>query len=139
MLNFTNINFTAVFLATVISFIIGSIWYTVFFGKVWNKEVGLNEDQLKNPNYLKTYGGSFVCIFVMISGMALMLKSLGISGNSGWLEGAKTGLTLAITLVAAGLGINYLYQFKSLKLFLIDSIYQTLFLTLGAIILTILS
>ena len=139
MLNFSNINFLAVFIATVVSFIIGSVWYTVFFGKVWNKEVGLTEDQLNNPNYLKTYGGSFVCMFVMIFGVAVVLKSLGISGNSEWVEGAQTGLTLAMTLVAAGLGINYLYQFKSLKLFLIDSIYQTLFLTIGAIILTIWS
>jgi len=139
MLDFTNINFAIVFLATVISFIIGSIWYTVLFGKVWNKEVGLTEEQLKNPNYLRTYGGSFVCMFIMILGIAVMLKSLGISGNSEWLDGAKIGLTLAITLVAAGLGINYLYQFKSLRLFLIDSVYQTLFLTLGAIIITILS
>lgn len=139
MLNFSNINFIAVFVATLISFIIGSVWYMALFGKAWEKEVGLTDEQLKNPNYLKTYGGSFVCMFIMIFGMAVILKSLGISGNSEWMDGAATGLTLAITLVASGLGINYLYQFKSLKLFLIDSAYQTLFLTLGAIILTIWS
>jgi hypothetical protein len=139
MLNFTNINIFAVLVSTIICFVIGGAWYAALFAKPYEKEAGLTPEQLKNPNYLKTYGGSFVLMFIMMLGLASIIKGLGISGTSEWLEGAKTGFLVGLTLVISGLGINYLYQYKSLKLFLIDGGYQTLFLTIGAIILTVWS
>jgi hypothetical protein len=136
MLNFTNINFIAVLVATIFSFIFGVLWYTVLFGKIWQKEVELTEKQLNDTNYLKTYGGSFVLMFIMILGLASILKGLGISGDELY-EAVQTGFLVGLTLVISGLGINYLYQYKSLKLFMIDGGYQVLFLTISAAILAL--
>ncbi len=135
MLNFTNINLLAVLAASVFSFILGGLWYTVLFGKLWQKEVKLTEEQLNNTNYLKTYGGSFVCIFLMMLFLAVLLKRLGIFGSNQWFEAAKVGLSVGLFFVCTSTAINYLYEFKSLKLFLINTGYQAVFLTLGAVIL----
>lgn len=139
MLNFTDINYLAVFVAALISFAIGAVWYTALFGKLWQKEVGLTEKQLNDTNYLRTYGGSFVCMLIMMLFLAALLKGLGIAGSSEWMDGAKTGLLAGLMLSATAVGINYLYQFKSLKLFVLDAGYQTLFITIGSIILTLWS
>ena len=137
MLDFNNINFVAVLVASILAFGIGVVWYTALFGKSWEAEVKLTKEQLEKPNYLQTYGGSFVLMIVMMTILSVILKSVGINEDGEWLEGAKTGLVLGLTMSATSIGINYLYQFKSIKLFAIDASYQTIFLTLGAIVLTI--
>ena len=38
-----NINYFAIFLATVAQFICGAIWYSVFFGKLWGKIHGFDK------------------------------------------------------------------------------------------------
>jgi len=139
MLNFTDINYLAVLVATTIAFAIGTVWYTALFGKAWQKEVKLTEAQLNDTNYLRTYGGSFVCMFFMMLLLAAMLKGLGISGSGEALQAAQTGFLVGVFFVAGSSAINYLYEFRSLKLFLINSGYQTLFLTIGGIILAIWS
>ncbi|MBP9718917.1 MAG: DUF1761 domain-containing protein [Candidatus Levybacteria bacterium] len=37
------LNFLAIILATVVQFIIGAIWYSVFFGKLWGKIHGFDK------------------------------------------------------------------------------------------------
>ncbi|HEY0653694.1 MAG TPA: DUF1761 domain-containing protein [Chryseosolibacter sp.] len=39
------INFLAVVVATIVSFIIGFVWYTPLFGKAWAKEMGFTMDR----------------------------------------------------------------------------------------------
>jgi hypothetical protein len=137
MLNFTDINYLAVLVATIVAFGLGAVWYTALFGKSWQKEVGLNEKQLNDTNYLRTYGGSFVCMFLMMVLLASLLKGLGISGNSELMEAAKTGFLVGLFFVSASAAINYIYEFKSMKLFLINTSYQTIFLTIGSIIIAL--
>ena len=36
-------NWLAVVVATVAFFVVGAIWYTALFGKIWQREVGLSE------------------------------------------------------------------------------------------------
>jgi hypothetical protein len=137
MLNFNDLNYLAIIVSALLSFGLGVVWYTILFGKIWEKEVNLSKEQLEKPNYLKTYGGSFVLIVLMMFALAVVLKNTGITKDSQWIDAGKTGLGLGVLLVASSIGINYLYQYKSLKLFLIDAGYQTFFLTLGAILLAI--
>jgi Protein of unknown function (DUF1761) len=66
---------------------------------------------------------------LMMFALSVVLKKIGINQDSEWIEGGKTGFGLGVLLVSSSIGINYLYQFKSLKLFFIDAGYQTIFLT----------
>jgi hypothetical protein len=50
------------------------------------------------------------------------------------MEGAIHGLYIGIFFVAMSMGINYLYQRKSIKLWLIDAGYQIAFLGIQGMI-----
>ena len=39
------LNFLAIIIAVFANFILGFLWYTPIFGKVWSKEMGFNTDQ----------------------------------------------------------------------------------------------
>ena len=51
----------ATLLATVLSFVLGGLWYGPVFGKAWMRLVGVTEATLRqNFNPAKTYGITFV-------------------------------------------------------------------------------
>ena len=130
------INYLAFTTAAIISFALGSIWYTVLFGKTWQREVGLTEDTLAKANMVRIYGSSFLLILAMSFGMAMLIQ--GHEGDKiNTVGGLFHGLYVGLFFAGPSIGINYIYQRKSLKLWLIDAGYQILFLcimgaTLGA-------
>ncbi|MBK7109645.1 MAG: DUF1761 domain-containing protein [Bacteroidetes bacterium] len=135
-MDYSNINYLAVIVCTVIAFVLGALWYSpVLFSKTWQKEVGLTNDDLKNANMFQIFGSSFVLMLVMIIGLAVLL---GMTAHStSFMSGFTFGLWIGVFFNAASYGINMLYQRKSLKLWLIDSSYQILFLAISGGILSI--
>ncbi len=131
----SNINFIALAIAAMASFGLGAAWYSPFlFGKAWQKELGFTDEYLKKGNMLAIFGSSLLLIFVMDLGLAVILQ-----GNAGRevnaLSGSLYGLLTGIFFVATSIGINILYQRKSLKLWAIDAGYQVLYLAMtGAIL-----
>ena len=129
-----NINFLAVVVAAIASFALGSVWYTALFGKVWQKAVGLTEDSMKTGSIPLIFGASFVLIFLMDFGLAVILQ-----GHAGKditvLSGALYGFLIGLFFVATSIGINILYQRKSFTLWAIDAGYQVLYLAVAGAIL----
>ena len=57
------INWIAVVVAAVACFLLGGLWYSpVLFGKAWQREAGLTDEQLKNGNMVKIFGLSLVLV-----------------------------------------------------------------------------
>jgi hypothetical protein len=111
-------NWLAVVLGTVAFFAVGAIWYSALFARPWQREVGLGTAQLTaGRNMMLTMGTCLLLEFVVV----LMLGHLFARIQPG--DHAKmmmaTGFGLAV--MAPAIGINYLYQRRSLKLFLIDA------------------
>ncbi|KAA3631546.1 MAG: DUF1761 domain-containing protein [Bacteroidetes bacterium] len=128
-MDFSGVNWIALIVATVAAYGLGALWYGPIFGKTWQKEVGLTEEDMKGANMAQILGTTLVLTFIMGLGIALFgdLKD--------WMSGLQSGLLFGVFFIAASMGINYLYQQKSLKLWLIDVGYQVLFLGLfGAIL-----
>lgn len=71
-----HINWTAVIIAVVANFVLGFLWYTPLFGKVWGKEMGFNMDQ-KPPAGALAKGmifmviGNFFMAFVFAHNIAV--------------------------------------------------------------------
>jgi hypothetical protein len=112
------LNWLAIVLATVAFFAVGAVWYSALFAKAWQREVGLSTEQLTGGrNMMLIMGTCLLLEFVVV----LMLGHLFARIQPG--DHAKmmmaTGFGLAI--MAPAIGINYLYQRRSLKLFLIDA------------------
>lgn len=131
------INWWAVIVAAVAFWALGALWYSpVIFGKRWQKELGFKEDDLKDANMALTFGLSFVLMFIMAFGMSFLLgvhKPETITWMNGMYLGIFTGVFFALTTI----GINYLYQRRSIVLWLIDGFYMIIGLGIAGIILGI--
>ena len=111
------INWLAVVLATVAFFAVGAVWYTALFAKLWQREVGLSDEQLTTGrNMMLIMGTCFLLEFIICLTVGHMFDFLEPNDR------AKMMITigLALGVIAPALGINYLYMRKSLKLWLID-------------------
>jgi len=129
----STINWLAVIAAGIAAWALGALWYSpVLFGKSWQQETGLTEESLKNTSMAKVFGTSAVLMILMALGLAMFFQG---DAEMNWKTGMQAGLITGLLFIAPSIGINYLYQRKSLKLWAIDAVYQVLFLALaGAII-----
>ena len=125
-----DINWVAVIAAAVSSFVLGGIWYSALFANAWQNAAGLSDAQVKSGNPALIFGGSFVLALIASASFAVFL------GNDlDAATGALYGFTAGLCWVTASFGINYLFERKSLQLFLINGGYHTLQFTLiGAIL-----
>ncbi len=121
-MDFSNINWLACIVAGVAAWVLGALWYSPFlFGKTWQKELGFTEEELKKANMAVIFGGSLVLMIIMAIGVAVLCSH---HANGGAIDGLKCGLLIGVFFAATSIGINYLYQRKSLKLYFIDALYQ---------------
>jgi len=124
------INWLAVVAAAASSFLLGGLWYSALFAKPWMAAAGLTEAQAKSGNPAIIFGGSFVLALIASASFAVFL---GPSLDAA--TGALYGFTAGLCWVTASFGINYLFERKTLMLFLINGGYHTLQFTLiGAIL-----
>jgi len=127
------INYWAVLVAAISSFVIGGLWYAPFlFGKAWQKAVGLTDEDLKNANMGKTFGISFVLSVIIAYGMAYFFGgNPDMNMNLGMMYASIT----AIFFVIPSMGTNALFEHHKLSLFLINAGYNLVTYTvIGAII-----
>jgi hypothetical protein len=112
------INWLAVVFGTLAFFVVGAVWYSALFAKLWQREVGLSDEQLKSGrNMALTFGTTFVLEFVIVLTLGHLFAFLHPGDHAKMMM--ATGFGLAI--MAPALGINYLYMRKSLTLWLIDA------------------
>ena len=124
-------NWLAIITAAAAAFALGGAWYAkVLFGSAWMQDVGLTEEDAKNANMPRTFGGAFVLQLIA----AMMLAAI-IGPESTWLSGAYTGLLLGLGFLATAYGVTYLFEQRSLRLFMINAGYNVVLLgIMGAII-----
>ena len=112
------VNWLAVGLGTVVFFVVGAAWYTALFGRLWQREVGLSDEQLKSgANMPLVFALCFALEFVVVSTLGHLFARLDPNPRATMMIATGFGLTV----MAPAIGITYLYMRKSLKLFLIDA------------------
>ena len=129
-----NINYLAVAIATITSYILGFAWYHwAVFGKAWANALGITKEQADNTEGL---GGAFIAS--LISGLAksvCMALLMAAANISGLLDGEFFGLVVAGVFTVASLGYYNGFARTSSKLTLINSAHSIAELVLvGAII-----
>jgi len=130
-MEFPEINYWAVLVSALATFAIGSIWYSpVLFANVWMKELGFTKENMGKPNMLKTFGVSFLLMLIIAFNLAAF-----IGPESDLQFGMTAGALAGIGWVATAIGINYLYEQKSFKIWLINAGYMAVsFTVMGAIL-----
>lgn len=125
-------NYLAVLAATVSTFILGGLWYSpALFGPAWMREMGIKPDDCKDKSGMgRIMGTSFVLELIMAFNLAAFIGPKG-SLVFGLFAGAAAGFGW----VMAAFGVTYLFEKKSLRLFLINGGYHGVAFTLmGAIL-----
>lgn len=127
----TQFNYPAIFAAALVSFVVGGAWYSpMLFAKAWMREAGLDEVRLRQAKMGKVFTLAFVCALVMAFNLAAFLGSKASLGF-----GAFAGFATGLGWVGMSLGVIYLFEQRSVKLWLIHATCQLLTYTLmGAII-----
>lgn len=115
-------------IAAVAAFLLGFAWYTVLFGKAWQAETGISDDQAK-AGVAMTHGLAFVMMAVLAYGINYVINFHEVAEQT-FTHGAFHGMLSAVIYGLPAVAINYLYQKKSLKLFLIDGGYLVSFMAL---------
>lgn len=125
------INILAVIIAAASAFVLGFLWYTVLFAKTWQKLIGLKGNAKDNaPNLGKFLVGSFILELLMAWNLAMF-----IGPHAGWSFGLFAGVATGLGWVSFAFGVNYMFEGKSFKLWLINAGYNTLvFAVMGLII-----
>lgn len=111
------------------AWVLGAVWYTALFGKAWQAETGVTDEQAKQGIAI-THGLSFVMMVIM-SFAVNMIINYHEPADQTFLHGGFHGIMAGLFYAAPVLAINYRYQKKSLKLYLIDALYVVLFLGLS--------
>src|SRR5579872_5905649 len=125
------INYLAVLAAAISTFLVGGLWYSpVLFGKLWQRETGLSDQQLANSNMVRVFGTALV-----LSLVAAVVFALFLGPRPSMPLGLGAGFSAGLCWVASSIGINYLFARRSFKLFLIDGGYHTVQFTMIGLVL----
>jgi len=130
-MDISQLNFIAIIVAALSSFILGGLWYSqLLFGKAWMKETGLSEESAKNANMTKIFTLSFIATFIIAFNLAMFLGPQSILET-----GAFYGFLAGFGWVAMSFGVNDLFEQRSFKLFAINAGFHTVsFTMIGAIV-----
>lgn len=121
-----HLNPLAIVAAAVLAFLIGAVWYSpLLFAKRWQQETKLSDEQLKSGSMARIFGLALVCDLVMSANLAAFLGGKATVGF-GLAAGAATG----IGWVAMCFAVNDLFERRPLALWLINSGYHVISLTL---------
>jgi hypothetical protein len=125
------VNYLAVVAAALSTFVIGGLWYSpAVFGKAWMIENSFTEESLRNRSMVKIFGLSFVLALIASFNLAMFL---GAEDRVSY--GAFYGFLAGFGWVATFIGTHYLFENRSLRLFLINAGYAVVSLTLMGVIL----
>ncbi len=134
----TEINFLAVFVVSILSFVIGFLWYGYLFGKQWLKLSKIPASEIaktKQKNMLKPMILNFVGNLVMVYVFANFVNLFGISSAS---QGMILGFWIWLGFFASTtlLG-NVLWENKPWGLFVLNGLYWLIELMIAGAILAI--
>ena len=116
------VNWIAIVVAAVASFLLGGLWYSpALFGKAWQREVGLSDEQMKNSNMFKIFG-----LTLLLCLLAAWMFATFLGPRPSLALGFGAGFSAGLFWVASSFGIQYLFERRGLKLFLINGGYHTL-------------
>lgn len=118
-----DINLMAVFAAAAAFFLLGAVWYGPLFGKAWKSEQGWDGTGFPGPRTRNGTAVIFGLAFLFELLVALMLghSVARSSGAAHLVMMMATGFGAAIMVPA--LGVHYLFQQRTGKLFAIDAGY----------------
>ena len=117
-MNWMAMNWLAVVCAAAVYWIIGAIWYMALFGKIWRAGIEQQGVRIPSGGMGAKMVGNFLCNLVAASIMARLIARTGIA-ELGY--GLKLGAGVGLGFSATALTIQYLWESRPFKVWLIDA------------------
>ena len=130
-MNISTLNWPAIIVAALSTFILGGLWYSALFAKAWMKANNFTEEDLKKGGTVRIFGFSFLWSIVMSFNLAMFLNDS--KTNIQW--GLMAGLLAGFGWVAMAIFIIGLFERKSLSYMLINAGYMTISFAMMGLIL----
>jgi len=135
-IHWNELNWIAILVSAVVTFVIGGVWYSALFAKPWQTAHGFDAETVKRAQAAMSparfFGGMLGCYLMLAVGMAVLVQWTGVSSLAG---GAGLGLLVGIALVVPVVLTNHLPSLVKPAGFLIDASYELLYCALiGAIL-----
>jgi hypothetical protein len=126
----SNLNWLAIVLAAVSTFLIGGIWYSpLLFMRSWMGSNNFKPEDLKDSNRVLIFGVSFILALIMAFNLAMFIGSADLG------FALLASVLTAIGWILPSMGIIALFEKKSLSYFLINGGYMLVsFIAMGLII-----
>jgi hypothetical protein len=125
-----DLSWIGILICGVASMALGALWYSpMLFGKAWQEGAGLSDEALARGNMALIYGLAFALSIAAAAVFALLMGH-----RHGLLPWTAAGAA-AGALVAAAFGINYLFERRPLRLWLINGGYHLVQFALFGLIL----
>ncbi|MCC6736586.1 MAG: DUF1761 domain-containing protein [Bauldia sp.] len=131
MLDF-DINWLAALVgAAVGNLVVGSVWYSpVLFSRVWQREVGISDVDIRSSNFAIVFGLAFA-----LSVVAAVLFAAWLGPDPELGDALVAALVIGLGFVGTSLGINYLFERKSFLLWAINTGFHTMeFVVIGLVL-----
>jgi hypothetical protein len=131
----SDMNWLAVLVAAVAYFMLGALWYSLLFAKIWIRGSGIDPNQ---PGAKKGAGGIMAMTFLLEAvtciALGILVYRLALSGV---MSGIKLGLLTGVCFSAISICISFMYQMKPKSLILVDCSYHIVGNIIAAVILCI--
>src|SRR3989338_6056062 len=111
------INYLAVLVSAVAGFVIGALWYSVLFGKVWMRLSGMDKKKIekeRKKGMAKSYAAGFAVLVVMAFVLAHFVD---MAEATTVLEGAQAGFWAWLGFVATVMLNKVLWEGKPFNLY----------------------
>jgi len=103
--------------------VIGAIWYIALFGKTWAAGIEQHGVKLERSGMAAKMIGNFICNLVAAAIMARLIARTNIHDLG---HGLKLGAGVGLGFSATALTVQYLWESKPFKVWLIDAGYHFL-------------
>jgi len=124
-----DVNYIAVFVTTIIIFIIGFFWYSkLLFGNIWMKLVRVPDKQGPLINILYQFITNLVTVYVI----AVLFNAIGVDTLK---MALLTGFLFWLGFNAMTTMGTVLWERKPMKLWVINNLYSLIFFTVTSLIL----
>ena len=136
----SHMSYLGVFIANIVAFMFGGLWYTILFGKAWKSEMGIDtakeQEMQASGSMVKAMIVGFMTGLVSTFVMAYLLHAAGMLSIS-----AAFTLSLLIGLGIVGMTVisDGFYSEHSLKLIAIDTVYRVLQLIIVSVVYVLLA
>ena len=124
------INWLAVLVSAVSTFMLGGLWYGPLLGRTWMRESGMTEEKARQGNMARVFGVSFLLQLI-----AAVVLAMFIGDESNAAFGLFAGASAGIAWVATGLGVIYLFEQRPLGHWAVNAGYHVVSYSIMGLIL----